>query len=70
LAVLSAGVLGSVQIPPEARYTSKMLNRGALVKYLEGRMEEDVDNFFTFVMSDGVQKGLGMYLASLKQRKK
>lgn len=57
-------------IPAEARYVGKMLTRGPLVKDLESRREEDVENFCIFVMSDDVQRGLGMYLESLKKRKK
>lgn len=58
------------KIPAEARFVSKMLTRRPILEELKRNREADVEQFARFVSSMRVQKSLGMYLESLKKRKK
>lgn len=58
-----------VKIPPLARHTSKMLLRQRLVQDLKKNREIDTDSFCEFVLNENVQKSLGLYIQSLKQKK-
>lgn len=52
----------------QARYLSKLSVREDALKKLAGRMAADTDNFVAFATSAPVQKGLGLYLASLSKK--
>lgn len=56
------------RIPPIARTLSKRAVRGKDIKALEDNREKDLNVFLTLIKDPKVQKGLGLYLASLKQK--
>lgn len=55
-------------MPPPARVASKMLARKEFLDDLISSREEDLNHFCNFVLHDGIQAGLGAYLASLKKK--
>lgn len=57
-----------LQIPATARYLSKMSVREPTLKALVASRQDDTDKFVSFAQSAPVQKGLGMYLASLSKK--
>ncbi|KAI0230048.1 Enoyl-CoA delta isomerase 1, mitochondrial [Lamellibrachia satsuma] len=58
-----------LKINAVARQLSKSALRQAAIEKLAVRQQEDIENFVTFVRRDAVQKSLGLYLQSLKQRR-
>jgi 3,2-trans-enoyl-CoA isomerase len=57
------------QIPPQALFASKMLNRRKHIQHLKDTQQQDVDNFCNFVLNEKVQRAIGAYLASLSKNK-
>lgn len=57
------------KIPAEARTFTKKNLRGKDVADLENNREADLQNFLFFVNQPKVQKGLELYLESLKNKK-
>lgn len=58
------------KVNPFARAMTKQQFRSKDLKQLEDERETDVQNFLFFVNQPNVQKGLGLYLESLKQKSK
>lgn len=56
------------EVPPVARYASKMWTRRDELKKLEERREDDINTFCDFILNDDVQKHLGHYLQNLKRK--
>eukprot|EP00586_Coscinodiscus_wailesii_P020580 CAMPEP_0172507868 /NCGR_PEP_ID=MMETSP1066-20121228/207161_1 /TAXON_ID=671091 /ORGANISM="Coscinodiscus wailesii, Strain CCMP2513" /LENGTH=296 /DNA_ID=CAMNT_0013285577 /DNA_START=48 /DNA_END=938 /DNA_ORIENTATION=- len=56
-------------IPPEARVKSKMDCRMRYVEDLERSRKDDLDSFCEFVLREGVQRNLGLYIEKLKTKK-
>jgi Delta3-Delta2-enoyl-CoA isomerase len=57
------------KIPSQARGLTKQQFRAADIKELENAREEDINRFITFSQLPEVQKSLGLYLDSLKNKK-
>ena len=57
------------QIPPKARFASKMLTRKSKLDNLVATRDKDTDFFCSFVLDDKVQKTLDAYLKSLAKKK-
>ncbi|XP_008190991.2 enoyl-CoA delta isomerase 1, mitochondrial [Tribolium castaneum] len=58
------------RIPPIARARSKLGVRGADIQDLTNNLQKDYEYVANYVAQDSVQKGLEMYLQSLKQKQK
>jgi len=58
------------QIPPKARFASKMLGRKPRLEHLDATRQADNDFFCEFVTDDTVQNTLDAYLQSLANKKK
>lgn len=56
------------KIPPMARTLSKLQVRGGDIKALADNKEKDLNTFLSVIKNPKVQKGLELYLASLKQK--
>ncbi|KAI5623088.1 enoyl-CoA delta isomerase 1, mitochondrial, partial [Silurus asotus] len=56
-------------IPDHAREISKSMMRKPTVDRLLASRESDIKNFVNFISKDSIQKSLGFYMNSLKQRK-
>lgn len=56
------------RIPPMARTLSKIQIRGKDIQALKNNKEKDLNTFLTVIKDPKVQKGLELYLASLKQK--
>ncbi|XP_071796627.1 enoyl-CoA delta isomerase 1, mitochondrial-like [Asterias amurensis] len=59
-----------LQIPDHARVLSKQMGRHQLREKLHSKQEEDIAFFTNFITKDAIQKSIGRYLESLKNRKK
>ena len=57
-----------MKIPPTARVHSKMISRQPLDTIVDSGKSEDVENFWNYIRTDTVQKGLQQYLESLKKK--
>lgn len=57
-----------VRIPPMARTLSKNVVRGKDIQDLQDNREKDLNVFLAVIKDPRVQKGLELYLASLKQK--
>jgi len=57
-----------MKISPTARVHSKMISRQPLSTIVESGREDDVENFWNYIKTDIVQKGLQLYLDSLKKK--
>jgi 3,2-trans-enoyl-CoA isomerase len=53
-----------------ARHLSKSQLRRPTIEKLLKRKEDDIRNFKDFATKESIQKSLGMYLESLKNKKK
>lgn len=62
-------LLKFAKISPEARAFTKLNCRGKAIAELENNREEDLQKFLFFVNNPKVQKGLELYLQSLKTKK-
>lgn len=62
-------ILQFAKISPEARALTKKLYRGQAIAELEEHREEDLQRFMFAVSQPKVQKGLELYLESLKSKK-
>lgn len=62
-------LLQFAKISPEARAITKSNLRGRDIAELENNREKDLQNFLFFVNQPKVQKGLELYLESLKSKK-
>lgn len=62
-------LLQFAKISPEARAITKKNLRGKDIAELEKNRREDLQNFLFFVNQPKVQKGLELYLESLKAKK-
>lgn len=56
------------KIPPMARNLSKAQIRGKDIQALKDNRETDLNTFLAVITNPKVQKGLELYLASLKQK--
>lgn len=56
------------RIPPLARTMTKQQLRGKAIQELEDSRQKDLDHFLFFVNQPKVQKGLELYLESLKKK--
>lgn len=56
------------RIPPLARTLTKQQLRGKAIQKLQNTKQQDLDHFLFFVNQPKVQKGLEMYLESLKKK--
>jgi 3,2-trans-enoyl-CoA isomerase len=59
-----------LQIPPPARFASKMLIRKERIDDMKSKRQEDLDNFVSFVTHKGTQAALKQYMAQLAAKKK
>eukprot|EP00730_Choanoeca_flexa_P004519 TRINITY_DN1171_c0_g1_i2.p1 TRINITY_DN1171_c0_g1~~TRINITY_DN1171_c0_g1_i2.p1 ORF type:complete len:277 (+),score=53.62 TRINITY_DN1171_c0_g1_i2:2-832(+) len=59
---------GYVAIPSKARHLTKLAVRGGMVERLRQNRQSDTDHFVQLISQEQVQKGLGMYLASLAKK--
>lgn len=62
-------LLQFAKISPDARAITKMNFRGKDIAELKNNREQDLQTFLGFVNSPKVQKGLEMYMQSLKAKK-
>ena len=46
------------------------MGRGPLLEKLRSKQDEDIAFFMNFITKDAIQKSMGRYLESLKNRKK
>ncbi|KAK3909936.1 Enoyl-CoA delta isomerase 1, mitochondrial [Frankliniella fusca] len=56
------------KIPPLARKLTKESVRQEGIKYMEDNMIDDLQMFMDLVTQEKIQKGIGLYLASLKKK--
>lgn len=68
IAKAEAFIKGFARIPPMARAMSKNQTRGRDIQALQDNRELDLNVFLTVIKNPKVQKGLELYLASLKQK--
>lgn len=68
IAKAEAFIKGFARIPPMARAMSKNQTRGKDIQALQDNRELDLNVFLTVIKNPKVQKGLELYLASLKQK--
>lgn len=59
-----------IQIPPQARYASKMLVRKSRIDSLKLERQKDIDFFVNFVTQPSTQKKLSEYLNALAAKRK
>lgn len=64
-----AFLLQFAKVSPDARAITKKNLRGKDIAQLENNREADIENFLFFVNQPKVQKGLELYLQSLKTKK-
>lgn len=62
-------ILQFAKISPEARALTKKMYRGQAISELEDHREEDLQRFVFAASQPKVQKGLELYLESLKAKK-
>lgn len=62
-------ILQFAKVSPDARALTKKSYRGQAIADLENNREEDLQKFMFFVDQPKVQKGLELYLESLKAKK-
>lgn len=58
------------KVNPLARSLTKMQLRAAELKELEDERQKDLEKFIFFINQPAVQKGLGIYIESLKKKAK
>lgn len=57
-------------VPDYARSLTKLQNRGEIIERMKKGRREDVEKLINYVPKEGIQKTLGNYLSSLKNKKK
>lgn len=62
-------ILQFAKVSPEARAYTKLDLRGKDIENLKNNREADLQHFLSFVNNPKVQKGLELYLESLKAKK-
>jgi 3,2-trans-enoyl-CoA isomerase len=58
-----------IKVPPHSRHASKMMLRKPQLEHLQEKRSQDLQLFLGLCLSDKVQKSLGVYLESLKNKK-